>query len=145
MGWGSGARAWTCKYVLSSTLSIYSTMVAIVLKDYDTAFLYHFWFSFRVTVKARGPLVDKEMVCADMQVYAKETFDMNIWNLFRSCMVTIIHKKMMIITSFLSFIDIYYVRIIVCHFSTFRTSSVKFVYIMIIVSGIILSKVNNTM
>ena len=51
----------------------------------------------RVTVKARGPLVGKEMVCADMQAYAKETFDMNICltylNLFRSCMVTIIHKN----------------------------------------------------
>ena len=29
------------EYVVSSTLSIYSTLVAIVLRDYDAAFLYH--------------------------------------------------------------------------------------------------------
>ena len=29
------------EYVLSSTLSIYSTLIAIVLSDYDAAFLYH--------------------------------------------------------------------------------------------------------
>ena len=29
------------EYVLSSTLSIYSTLIAIVLRDYDAAFLYH--------------------------------------------------------------------------------------------------------
>ena len=28
-------------YVLSSTLSIYSTLIAIVLRDYDAAFGYH--------------------------------------------------------------------------------------------------------
>ena len=30
-----------CEYVVSSTLSIYSTLVAIVLRDYDAAFLYY--------------------------------------------------------------------------------------------------------
>ena len=29
------------EYVLSSTLSIYSTFIAIVLRDYDAAFRYH--------------------------------------------------------------------------------------------------------
>ena len=29
------------EYVVSSTLSIYSTLVAIVLRNYDAAFLYH--------------------------------------------------------------------------------------------------------
>ena len=29
------------EYVVSSTLSIYSTLIAIVLMDYDDAFLYH--------------------------------------------------------------------------------------------------------
>ena len=29
------------EYVLSSTLSIYSTSIVIVLKDYDAAFLYY--------------------------------------------------------------------------------------------------------
>ena len=29
------------EYVLSSTLSIYFTLIAIVLKDYDAAFLYN--------------------------------------------------------------------------------------------------------
>ena len=29
------------EHVLSSTLSIYSTLIAIVLRDYDAAFLYH--------------------------------------------------------------------------------------------------------
>ena len=28
-------------HVVSSTLSIYSTLIAIVLRDYDAAFLYH--------------------------------------------------------------------------------------------------------
>ena len=32
--------------VLSSTLSIYSTLIAIVFRDYDAALLYHRWFSF---------------------------------------------------------------------------------------------------
>ena len=69
------------EYVLSSILSIYSTLIAIVLRDYDAAFRYHSWFSFilwwavdieiwalltrsqckvsdtQVTVKACGPLV----------------------------------------------------------------------------------------
>ena len=29
------------EYVLSCTLSIYSTLIAIVLRDYDAAFRYH--------------------------------------------------------------------------------------------------------
>ena len=29
------------EYVLSSTLSIYSTLIAIVLKDYDAAYLFN--------------------------------------------------------------------------------------------------------
>ena len=29
------------EYILSSTLSIYSTLIAIVLRDYDAAFRYH--------------------------------------------------------------------------------------------------------
>ena len=29
------------EYVLSSTLSIYITLIAIVLRDYNAAFLYH--------------------------------------------------------------------------------------------------------
>ena len=29
------------EYVLSSTLSIYSTLITIVLRDYDAAFRYH--------------------------------------------------------------------------------------------------------
>ena len=41
---GSDVRAWPYKsyseYVLSSTLSIYSTLIAIVLRDYDAVFLY---------------------------------------------------------------------------------------------------------
>ena len=34
------------EYVLSSTLSIYNTLIAIVLRDYDAVFRYHHWFSF---------------------------------------------------------------------------------------------------
>ena len=34
------------EYVLSSTLSTYITLIAIVLRYYDAAFLYHGWFSF---------------------------------------------------------------------------------------------------
>ena len=46
-GRGSNVRAWPYKsyseYVLSSTLSIYiySTLIAIVIRDYDAVFLYH--------------------------------------------------------------------------------------------------------
>ena len=35
-----------CQYVVFSTLSIYSTLITIVLMDYDAVFLYHCWFSF---------------------------------------------------------------------------------------------------
>ena len=34
------------EYVVSSTPLIYSTLIAIVLRDYDAAFLYHSRFSF---------------------------------------------------------------------------------------------------
>ena len=34
------------EYVLSSTLSIYSTLIAIVWRDYDAAYLFIFWFLF---------------------------------------------------------------------------------------------------
>ena len=51
-GRGSCARMWPYKsyseYFLSSTLSIYSTLIAILLRDYDAAFLYHGWFSFNL-------------------------------------------------------------------------------------------------
>ena len=32
------------EFVLSSTLSIYSTLIAIVLSDYDVVFLYHGYY-----------------------------------------------------------------------------------------------------
>ena len=78
---GCGHISHFSEYVLSSTLSIYSTLIAIVFRDYDAAFRYHSWFSFilwwgcwytnmspltrsqckvsdtQVTVKACGPLV----------------------------------------------------------------------------------------
>ena len=38
---GRGHICHNSEYVLSSTLSIYSTLIAIVLRDNDTAFLYH--------------------------------------------------------------------------------------------------------
>ena len=38
---GCGHISHYSEYVVSSTLSIYSTLVAIVLRDYDAAFLYH--------------------------------------------------------------------------------------------------------
>ena len=38
---GHGHTSHYSEYVVSSTLSIYSTLVATVLKDYDAAFLYH--------------------------------------------------------------------------------------------------------
>ena len=70
------------EYVLSSTLSIYSALIALVLRDYDAAYLFHCWFFYlcydgvvdiqiwalvtrsrckvsytQVTVKVWGPLV----------------------------------------------------------------------------------------
>ena len=43
-GWGSDVRcghiSHYSEYVLSSTLSIYSTLIAIVLRDYDAAYLF---------------------------------------------------------------------------------------------------------
>ena len=38
---GRGHISTYCEYVVFSTLSIYSTLVAIVFRDYDAAFLYH--------------------------------------------------------------------------------------------------------
>ena len=38
---GHGHISHYSEYVLSSTLSIYSTLIAIVLRDYDAAFRYH--------------------------------------------------------------------------------------------------------
>ena len=38
---GRGHISHYSEFVVSSTLSIYSTLVAIVLRDYDAAFLYH--------------------------------------------------------------------------------------------------------
>ena len=38
---GRGHICHYSEYVLSSTLSIYSTLIAIVLRDYDGAFLFH--------------------------------------------------------------------------------------------------------
>ena len=38
---GRGHISHCSDYVVSSTLSIYSTLIAIVLRDYDAAFLYH--------------------------------------------------------------------------------------------------------
>ena len=43
---GHGHISHFSEYVLSSTLSIYSTLIAIVLRDYDAAFRYHSGFSF---------------------------------------------------------------------------------------------------
>ena len=45
---GDGHLNHYSEYVVSSTLSIYmySTLVAIVSRDYDASFLYHRWFSF---------------------------------------------------------------------------------------------------
>ena len=72
---------------LSSTLSLYSTLIVIVLRDYDAAFLCYCWFLFilwwgcwyawtllsrhnckvsytQVTVKARGPLISQREMTA---------------------------------------------------------------------------------
>ena len=38
---GRGHTSHYSEYILSSTLSIYSTLIASVLRDYDAAFLYH--------------------------------------------------------------------------------------------------------
>ena len=38
---GHGHISHYSEYVISSTLSIYSTLIAIVLRDNDAAFLYH--------------------------------------------------------------------------------------------------------
>ena len=38
---GCGHISHFSEYLLSSTLSIYSTFIAIVLRDYDADFLYH--------------------------------------------------------------------------------------------------------
>ena len=38
---GYGHLSHYSEYAVSSTLSIYSTLIAIVLRDYDAAFRYH--------------------------------------------------------------------------------------------------------
>ena len=38
---GRGHRRHYSEYVLTLTLLIYNTLIAIVLKDFDAAFLYH--------------------------------------------------------------------------------------------------------
>ena len=38
---GRGHISYYSKYVLSSTLSIYTTLISIMLRDFDAAFLYH--------------------------------------------------------------------------------------------------------
>ena len=43
---GRGHISHYSEYVLSSSLSIYSTLIAIVLRDDDAAFRYHSLFSF---------------------------------------------------------------------------------------------------
>ena len=43
---GHGHKSHYSGYVLSFTLSIYSTLIAIVSRDYDAELLYHRWFSF---------------------------------------------------------------------------------------------------
>ena len=43
---GRGHISHYSEYVVSSNLSIYSTLIAILLGDYDAVFLYHRWFSF---------------------------------------------------------------------------------------------------
>ena len=45
---GRGHISHYSEYVVSSTLSIYSILVAIVLRDSNASFLYHRWFSFTV-------------------------------------------------------------------------------------------------
>ena len=46
------------EYVVSSTLSIFSTLIAFVLRDYDTAILYQCKVSdTQMTIKACGPPV----------------------------------------------------------------------------------------
>ena len=81
--WGSDVRRGHISHysedALSSTLSINNTLIAIVLRDYDAAYLFDRWFSFilrfqiwafltrswckvsdsQVTVKACGPLDKK--------------------------------------------------------------------------------------
>ena len=41
LGLGHAHISHYSKYVISSTLSIYSSLIAIVLRDYDADFLYH--------------------------------------------------------------------------------------------------------
>ena len=38
---GRGHISHYCQYVVFSTLSIYSTLITILLMDYDAVFLYH--------------------------------------------------------------------------------------------------------
>ena len=45
-GWGSDVRCGHISHVLSSTLSIYSTLIAIVLRDFDADYVFDHRFSF---------------------------------------------------------------------------------------------------
>ena len=54
---GAGILMLRCGYishnsecVISSTLSMYSTLIANVLRNYDAAFIYHLWFSFTYSI-----------------------------------------------------------------------------------------------
>ena len=74
---GHGRISHYSEYVVhvSSTLSIYSTLIAIVLRDYDAAFLYHCWFSFilwwAVDIQIWAPLTRSQLKVSDTQVTVK--------------------------------------------------------------------------
>ena len=55
---GHGHISHYSEYVVSSTLSIFSTLIAFLLRDYDTAILYQCKVSdTQMTIKACGPPV----------------------------------------------------------------------------------------
>ena len=63
-------------YVVSSTLSTYSTLIAIMLRDYDAAFLYHRWFPFIpwwgcCQIQILAPLTRSQCKVSDTQVTVK--------------------------------------------------------------------------
>ena len=100
---GFGQRSHYSDYALSSTLSIYSTLIAIVLRDYNAAFLCNCLFSFilwwdvdmhipvwahttksqcrvsdtQVTLKACGPFVSLYM--CKISLCNKHHEDLNLW------------------------------------------------------------------
>ena len=66
-----------CQYIVFSTLSIYmySTLITIVLMDYDSVFLYHYWFSFFLwwgcwytNIQIKAPLIKSQCKVSDTQV-----------------------------------------------------------------------------